>query len=60
MSIKSNSISFGSLGSVEIEAWEKPDVEVFAKLENSVNGNSGAPYNDDCNYGGCTAVTFIE
>lgn len=60
MSDKSKTVQFGSLGSVEVELWEKPDVEIFAKYVNSVNGGGGPTYDDDCNLGPCSAVTFIE
>ena len=39
-------IDFGSLGEVEIQTWQKPDLEVFAKLEGSTIYGGGA-FSDD-------------
>lgn len=59
---ETKSIQFGKFGSVAVEIFEDFGVEVYAKLENSVNGDSGPTFSDDCNLGGgsCTPVTAIE
>lgn len=38
---------FGSLGTVEIQTWQKPDFEVFAKVEGSPINTRGADFSDD-------------
>jgi len=52
----------GTLGFVVEEEFDLEDVEVFAKYQNSVNGDGGPTYSDDCNLNGspCTALTLID
>lgn len=38
---------FGSLGTVEIQTWQKPDLEVFAKYEGSPYATGGSNFSDD-------------
>lgn len=59
-------VNFGNLGSVKENKFELEDVEVFAKYQNSVNGDGGPHYTDDCNLSApngqthpCYAVTFL-
>lgn len=59
-------IQFGKLGIVTEEVLEMKDVEIFAKYQNSVNGDAGPHYTDDCHLsapGGqqhpCTALTLL-
>jgi len=54
------STSFGSLGSVQTEIWELPDVEVFAKYQSSVNGNGGPNLADDGGSGPLDPTFAIE
>ncbi len=38
---------FGSLGTVEIQTWDEPDLEVFAKIYGSPYASGGSDYSDD-------------
>lgn len=50
--------NFGSLGTVEIETWDQPDVEVFAKYEGSPFATGGSDYSDDS--GGSTTGGYVD